>query len=171
MSRRLSRPGLTAAVSFLALASAVPALAQTAPGDADTVDEIIVTGTHLSDRTVTTSPVPVDVLAGETIRTSGYQETSEILRQLAPSFAFANPTTPDGNTHIRSASLRGLSPDSTLVLINGRRVHSSAWVNTSGTIGKGSSPTDLNQIPSAAIGRIEILRDGASARFAATWSR
>jgi iron complex outermembrane receptor protein len=167
MSRRLFRSSLTAAVSIFALASAVPALAQSAPGDTDTVDEIVVTGTHLSDRTVTTSPVPVDVLSGEVIRTSGYQETAEILRQLAPSFAFANPTTPDGNTHIRSASLRGLSPDSTLVLINGRRVHSSAWVNTSGTIGKGASPTDLNQIPSAAIGRIEILRDGASAQYGA----
>jgi iron complex outermembrane receptor protein len=158
---------LMRSVSILALAGASPAFAQSTQDDPHTVDEIIVTGTHLSDRTVTTSPVPVDVLGGETIRTSGYQETAEILRQLAPSFAFANPTTPDGNTHIRSASLRGLSPDSTLVLVNGRRIHSSAWVNTSGTIGKGSSPTDLNQIPSAAIGRIEILRDGASAQYGA----
>lgn len=167
MSRRFGRSGLSTAASLLALSLAAPALAQSGSGEPDAVDEIIVTGTHLSNRTVTTSPVPVDVLAGETIRTSGYQETAEILRQLAPSFAFANPTTPDGNTHIRSASLRGLSPDSTLVLVNGRRVHTSAWVNTSGTIGKGSSPTDLNQIPSAAVGRIEILRDGASAQYGA----
>lgn len=163
------RSAAGAAVSTLALAAALAATsahAQTTDAN-DTVDDIIVTGTHLSDRTVTTSPVPVDVLSGEVVRSSGYQETSEILRQLAPSFAFANPTTPDGNTHIRSAGLRGLSPDSTLVLVNGRRVHSSAWVNTSGTIGKGSSPTDLNQIPAAAIGRIEILRDGASAQYGA----
>lgn len=143
---------------------AMPAAAQTAE-EAD--DEIVVTGTRLSDRTVTTSPAPIDVLRGEELRESGYFETNQILRQLTPSFAFATPTTPDGNTHIRSASLRGLSPDSTLVLVNGRRIHSSAWINTSGTIGKGASPTDLNQIPAAAIGRIEVLRDGASAQYGA----
>lgn len=128
-------------------------------------DEIVVTGTRFSDRTVTTSPVPIDVLRGDDLRASGYQETTEVLRQLAPSFAFATPTTPDGNTHIHSASLRGLSPDETLVLVNGKRLHNAAWVNTGGTIGKGATPTDLNQIPAAAIGRIEILRDGASAQY------
>jgi len=179
--RKNVRTGVSGAAVALVLLSCAPtALAASAePGrDApaapkdDTVDEpageeVVVTGTHLSNRTVTTSPVPIDVFAGETVRASGYQETAEILRQIAPSFSFANPTTPDGNTHIRSASLRGLSPDSTLVLVNGRRVHSSAWVNTSGTIGKGSAPTDLNQIPAAAIGRVEILRDGASAQYGA----
>lgn len=175
------RSGVAGAVVACALFSGAPtALAQSAEsshgtraddGDASagqvSGDEIVVTGTHLSNRTVTTSPVPIDVFSGEVVRASGYQETAEILRQIAPSFSFATPTTPDGNTHIRSASLRGLSPDSTLVLVNGRRVHSSAWVNTSGTIGKGSAPTDLNQIPAAAIGRVEILRDGASAQYGA----
>ena len=130
-------------------------------------DEIVVTGTRLADRTVTTSPAPIDVLRGADLRASGYFETNQILRQLTPSFAWATPTTPDGNTHIRSASLRGLSPDSTLVLVNGQRIHSSAWINTSGTIGKGAAPTDLNQIPAAAIGRIEVLRDGAAAQYGA----
>ena len=128
-------------------------------------DEIVVTGSRLGERTVTTSPVPIDVLRGDELRASGYQETSEVLRQLAPSFAFATPTTPDGNTHIHSATLRGLSPDETLVLVNGKRLHTAAWVNTGGTIGKGATPTDLNQIPAAGIGRIEILRDGASAQY------
>lgn len=160
---------LTLAGGLFFLSSSSLALAQSQPAIAPPADdaEVIVTGTNLPKRTVTSSPVPVDVLDGTIVRASGYQETAEILRQLAPAFAFANPTTPDGNTHIRSASLRGLSPDSTLVLVNGRRVHSSAWVNTSGTIGKGSAPTDLNQIPAAAIGRVEILRDGASAQYGA----
>lgn len=140
------------------------AQAQEALVDGDTSD-IVVTGTRVSERTATTSPVPIDVIRGDELRASGYQETTEILRQLAPSFAFATPTTPDGNTHIHSATLRGLSPDATLVLVNGRRLHTAAWVNTGGTIGKGSTPTDLNQIPAAAIGRIEILRDGASAQY------
>lgn len=159
-SRRL----LASALSLSALVAASPALAQSAD-EAD--DELVVTGTRLSDRTVTTSPVPIDVLRGSDLRESGYFETNQILRQLTPSFAFATPTTPDGNTHIRSASLRGLSPDSTLVLVNGQRIHSSAWVNTSGTIGKGAAPTDLNQIPAAAIGRVEVLRDGAAAQYGA----
>lgn len=159
---KTSRALLASALSLSALAFAAPALAQ----DADD-EELVVTGTRLSDRTVTTSPAPIDVLRGDELRASGYFETNQILRQLTPSFAWATPTTPDGNTHIRSASLRGLSPDSTLVLVNGQRLHSSAWINTSGTIGKGAAPTDLNQIPAAAIGRIEVLRDGAAAQYGA----
>ncbi|MEQ1818360.1 MAG: TonB-dependent receptor [Terricaulis sp.] len=157
-----SRALLATALSLSALMGAAPAFAQ---DDGD--DELVVTGTRLPDRTVTTSPAPIDVLRGDDLRASGYFETNQILRQLTPSFAFATPTTPDGNTHIRSASLRGLSPDSTLVLVNGQRIHSSAWINTSGTIGKGAAPTDLNQIPAAAIGRIEVLRDGAAAQYGA----
>jgi iron complex outermembrane recepter protein len=159
-----SRALLASAISLSALAAATPAFAQNA--DAEETD-IIVTGTRLADRTVTTSAAPIDVLRGADLRASGYFETNQILRQLTPSFAWATPTTPDGNTHIRSASLRGLSPDSTLVLVNGQRIHSSAWINTSGTIGKGAAPTDLNQIPAAAIGRIEVLRDGAAAQYGA----
>lgn len=168
-------PSATAALRATAAAIAIlggtPALAQSSqpsdtPPSAETEgDQIVVTGTRFSARTVTTSPVPIDVLSGDDIRGSGYNETSEILRQQVPSFAFATPTTPDGNTQIHSASLRGLSPDETLVLINGKRVHSAAWVNTGGTVGKGAVPTDLNQIPAASIGRIEILRDGASAQY------
>ncbi|WP_294313242.1 TonB-dependent siderophore receptor [uncultured Sphingomonas sp.] len=157
--------GLLASVSPIAAAAAQDAGRQAAIEQTEPGDEIVVTGTRAGERTVTTSPVPIDLLRGDDLRASGYQETSEVLRQLAPSFSFANPTTPDGNTHIHSASLRGLSPDETLVLVNGKRLHGAAWVNTGGTIGKGSTPTDLNQIPAAGIGRIEILRDGASAQY------
>lgn len=158
------------AIALLASTAPIAAAAQQTlpPAGGQTLepaDEILVTGTRVGERTVTTSPVPIDLLRGDELRASGYQETSEVLRQLAPSFSFANPTTPDGNTHIHSASLRGLSPDETLVLVNGKRLHGAAWVNTGGTIGKGSTPTDLNQIPAAGIGRIEILRDGASAQY------
>ncbi len=169
------------ALTVSALSLSAPALAQTsdeaaapvssdvstlaAPAEPADEEQVVVTGTRFRDRTVTNSPVPIDVIAGTELRASGYQETSEILRALAPSFNFANPTTPDGNTHIHSASLRGLSPDETLVLVNGKRLHTAAFVNTAGTIGKGATPTDLNQIPAAAIGRIEILREGASAQY------
>lgn len=160
------RIALGLGISLLSAAAFTPHRAAAAAAETEQpLEEAVVTGTRFADRTVTTSPVPIDALGGNEIRASGYQETSEILRQLAPSFAFATPTTPDGNTHIHSASLRGLSPDATLVLVNGKRLHSAAWINTGGTIGKGSAPTDFNQVPGSAIGRIEILRDGASAQW------
>jgi len=150
-----------AASSLLLVSLSTPGLA----ADQEDLDEIVVTGSRLQGRTVTDSPVPIDVLSGDEIRNSGYTETSKIIQDLVPSFNFPHPTTPDGNTHVRSASLRGLSPDQTLVLVNGKRRHTSAWVNTGGTVGKGAVSTDLNTIPPSAIERIEVLRDGASAQY------
>jgi iron complex outermembrane receptor protein len=150
---------LLTGVSLSAIAA--PALAQ----EAASLDEVVVTGTRLSNRTVTTSPVPIDVLTQEELTRGGYSGTARVLQTLVPSFNYPTPTTPDGNTHIRSASLRGLSPDQTLVLVNGRRRHTAAWVNVGGTIGKGAVPTDLNAIPTGAVDRIEVLRDGASAQY------
>lgn len=97
MSLTLSRK-TTLLLSIALLPLPAQALANDAEDDAS---DIVVTGTRVSERTATTSPVPIDVFRGEDIRASGYQETTEILRQLAPSFAFATPTTPDGNTHTR----------------------------------------------------------------------
>jgi len=148
----------------IAFVLATPALAQqSAP--ATTLDQVTVLGNRTQPRTVLTSPSPIDVLSAEDIRNSGYTDISKILQSLVPSFNFPHPTTPDGNTHIRSATLRGLSPDQTLVLVNGKRRHTSAWVNTGGTVGKGAVSTDLNAIPVSAVERIEILRDGASAQY------
>ncbi|MFT3762090.1 MAG: TonB-dependent receptor [Pseudoxanthomonas sp.] len=149
----------------IALAFAAPAFAQQAAAPATTLDQVTVLGARTQPRTVLTSPVPIDVLSAEDIRGSGYTDISQIIQALAPSFNFPHPTTPDGNTHIRSATLRGLSPDQTLVLVNGKRRHTSAWVNTGGTVGKGAVSTDLNTIPVSAIDHIEILRDGASAQY------
>ncbi|MCD7099021.1 TonB-dependent receptor [Stenotrophomonas sp. MMGLT7] len=149
----------------LLAAFATPALAQTPAGDVATLDQVTVIGARTQPRTVLASAVPIDVLGAEDIRDSGYTDVSKILQSLLPSFNFPHPTTPDGNTHIRSATLRGLSPDQTLVLVNGKRRHASAWVNTGGTVGKGAVSTDLNAIPVSAIERIEVLRDGASAQY------
>jgi iron complex outermembrane receptor protein len=151
---------LLAGTSLAGLAS--HARAQEATSE---VDEVVVTGTRLANRTVTNSPVPIDVLTQEELTRSGHSGTARVLQTLIPSFNYPTPTTPDGNTHVRSASLRGLSPDQTLVLLNGHRRHTSAWVNVGGTIGKGSTPTDLNAIPASAIDRVEVLRDGASAQY------
>ena len=80
-------------------------------------------------------------------------------------FASNTQTISDGTDHIDPASLRGLGPDQVLVLINGKRRHTTSLVNVNGTVGRGSVGTDLNSIPSAAISRVEVLRDGAAAQY------
>jgi iron complex outermembrane receptor protein len=130
-----------------------------------TLDVAVVTGTRMSDRTVANAPVPVDVLTTAEIKQTGAVETNQILQALAPSFNFPRPTISDGTDHVRPGMLRGLGPDQVLVLVNGKRRHTSALVNVNGTIGRGSTGVDLNAIPSASIERVEILRDGAAAQY------
>jgi iron complex outermembrane receptor protein len=155
------------------LALSVPAFAQqtqpttAAPVDAEANEqsEIIVTGTRRTDRTVADSPVPIDVIGSEALTNTGLTETNKILNQLVPSFNFPQPSIADGTDVLRPATLRGLSPDQTLVLINGKRRHVSALLNINGTIGRGSAAVDMNLIPPLAIDRIEVLRDGASSQY------
>ncbi len=109
--------------------------------------------------------VPVDVITATEIQATGYSETTQIIQALAPSFNFPRPTITDGTDTVRPATLRGLGPDQVLVLINGKRRHTSALVHVNGSIGRGSTGVDLNAIPPSAIERIEILRDGAAAQY------
>jgi iron complex outermembrane receptor protein len=129
------------------------------------LNSAVIVGTRAHDRTVLNSPVPVDVLTPTEIKQTGQVETSQIIQLLAPSFNFPRPTIADGTDHVRPSTLRGLGPDQVLVLINGKRRHTSALVNVNGTIGRGSTGVDLNAIPASAIERIEILRDGAAAQY------
>jgi iron complex outermembrane receptor protein len=129
------------------------------------LDANVIIGTRLTDRTVLNSAVPVDVLTPAEIQQTGQIETSQVIQMLAPSFNFPRPTISDGTDHIRPSTLRGLGPDQVLVLVNGKRRYTSALVNVNGTIGRGSTGVDLNAIPSSAIERIEILRDGAAAQY------
>ena len=131
----------------------------------DEQSAIIVTGTRTSNRTVADSPVPVDVISSESLTNSGLAETNKLLNQLVPSFNFPQPSIADGTDVLRPATLRGLAPDQTLVLINGKRRHVSALLNINGTIGRGSAAVDMNLIPALAIERIEVLRDGASSQY------
>jgi iron complex outermembrane receptor protein len=110
--------------------------------------------------------VPVDVFTAEMLVQQGTNETSQILQMLAPSVNFPRQSVTDATDIVRPFTLRGLSPDHTLVLVNGWRRHQTAVVNTFayGT-GAGSSGVDMNAIPSSAIDRIEVLRDGASAQY------
>ena len=130
------------------------------------LDQIVLIGTRNPSRTAVNSAVPVDVISVSEIAESSPQITvTEILNYAAPSFSSNPQTISDGTDHIAPASLRGLGPDQVLVLINGKRRHKTALVNTNGTFGRGSVGTDLSAIPTNAIDRIEILRDGAAAQY------
>lgn len=130
------------------------------------LDEVVLVGSRNRARTVTESSVPVDVLNMEEISIAVPQvNLNQMLNYVAPSFSSNTQTISDGTDHIDPASLRGLGPDQVLVLINGKRRHNSSLINVNGTFGRGSVGTDLNAIPAAAIGRIEVLRDGAAAQY------
>jgi iron complex outermembrane receptor protein len=109
--------------------------------------------------------VPVDILTARQIETAGYTETMQVVQALAPSFNFPRTTIADGSASVRPATIRGLGPDQVLVLVNGKRRHSTALVHVNGTVGRGSTGVDLNAIPVSAIERVEILRDGAAAQY------
>ncbi|RMH94169.1 TonB-dependent receptor [Lysobacter pythonis] len=130
-----------------------------------TLDQVIVTGTRASHRTVAESTAPIDVLTPETLESTGTTELATALSRALPSLNFPRPALTDGTSAIRPAQLRGLSPDQVLVLVNGKRRHTSSLLNLNGTIGRGSAPVDLNTIPISAIERVEVLRDGASAQY------
>ena len=125
-----------------------------------------IVGSRSPKRTATDTPVAIDVIDVQQVATqTGRIEINELLQYAAPSFNANKQSGSDGADHIDPASLRGLGPDQTLVLINGKRRHQSSLVNIFGTRGRGNTGTDLNAIPAGAIKRIEILRDGASAQY------
>lgn len=131
-----------------------------------TLDDFQIVGSRSYKRSATDSPVPIDVIdVAELAITTGKVEINQILQYVAPSFNSNKQSGSDGADHIDPASLRGLGPDQTLVLINGKRRHSSSLVNVFGTRGRGNTGTDLNAIPASAIKRIEVLRDGAAAQY------
>ncbi|MGO1328866.1 MAG: TonB-dependent receptor plug domain-containing protein [Idiomarina loihiensis] len=152
----------------LALASSffITPVASAQQDSAQDVEEVIqVVGSRLSMRTATDGAAPVDIISAEDLAATGMTDTAKALQYAVPSFNFPSSSITDGSDAVRPASLRGLSPDHTLVLVNGKRRHSSALVHLNGTTGRGSSNVDLNAIPMAAIKRIEVLRDGAAALY------
>jgi iron complex outermembrane receptor protein len=160
----------TAALAIIGTGTVASLSAQTTAAAAAKEDPVkmeafVSTGTRFNDRTVAESPVPIDIITAAEINSGGYTETAQILQTLVPSFNYPRPSLTDGTDHIRPATLRGLAPDQTLVLINGKRQHSSSLVNLNGSIGRGSVSTDFNVIPSSGVGQIEVLRDGASAQY------
>lgn len=163
-------------ISNMALATAVaaifssPATAQSADEEAQSpADQIIVTGTRRTDRTAAESTAPIDVFSQRDLETQSSGDMNNVLRSLIPSFNVARfvGISSDGSSFVRPPTLRGLPPDQILVLINGKRRHRAALVAISGGGGltSGSQGVDLAQIPTIAIERIEVLRDGAAAQY------
>lgn len=129
-------------------------------------DEIVVVGSRSNTgRSKLDTPVPIDVIHAKELRATGQVDISQILNFVAPSINANRQAGGDGTSHIDPVALRGVAPDQTLVLINGKRRHGSALVNVLGTPSQGSVGVDFNSIPVGAIDRIEVLRDGAAAQY------
>ncbi len=130
------------------------------------LNAVEIVGSRRLNRTATETTVPVDIIdVSKVTSTTGMVEINQLLQYAAPSFNSNKQSGADGADHIDPATLRGLGPDQTLVLINGKRRHQSSLINIFGSRGRGNTGTDLNTIPASSIERIEILRDGASAQY------
>jgi iron complex outermembrane receptor protein len=129
------------------------------------ITEIVVVGSRAAPRAVTESASAVDVIAGEQLRASGFNDLSKALQFIAPSVNFPRSATGPSAANTRGITLRGLSPDQVLVLIDGKRRHASSVLNFNNVVGRGTVPVDLNTIPVSAIERVEVLRDGAAAQY------
>jgi len=165
------RNPLAGAVALVIGSLAVPAFAaETSSKPAasgEHLDTVVVLGTRRSDLTALQSAAPVDVLSGEQLQQTGASDLSGALTALSPSFSF--PQSPQGafaGSIAQGASLRGLASDQVLVLVNGKRRHTSANVTRQSLVnGRGAAAVDLSLIPISAIQRVEILRDGAAAQY------
>jgi len=162
--RAAVRSALSSATPVLGLLAAVPALAAE---QEPALEEVVVVGTRTAGRSVDESLAPIDVVLPDAIRRSAAVpgEAGAALQALVPSFNLPRQSNSNFADVVRPAQLRGLSPDQTLVLINGKRRHGTATLTTESKLGKGTSPVDFNSIPVGAIKRIEVLRDGAGAQY------
>lgn len=130
------------------------------------LNRVIVVGSRSSiSRSRTQTPVPVDVITNRELSLTGQIEPTQMINFVAPSYNSSRQTVADGTDHIDPATIRGLGPDQTLVLVNGKRRYNTALLNVNGTVGRGSVGTDLNAIPASAIDRVEVLRDGAASQY------
>lgn len=162
--RRATWPSLLAGLAVLAgPESAAAATAET--DEAKVIEQIVVTGVRGEPRSMLDSPTPIDVFSSEDLERVPQIGLFESLRYLVPSINLPQRAGGGTATFIASAGLRGLNPDQTLILVNGKRRHKTALINTSTGLYSGSAGVDLNMIPNSAIDRIEVLRDGAAAQY------
>jgi iron complex outermembrane receptor protein len=161
MRSSTKRPIMRASVLALAVTAAHSVIAQ----EAD-LEEVIITGTRLADRSAADSPVPVDVISGSDMRVNGSTDIQDMLRTQVPSFDINTQPISDAATISRPPNLRGLSPDNVLVLVNGKRRHRGSIISfLGGGISDGAQGVDLASIPGLALKQVEVLRDGASSQY------
>lgn len=164
----MTHKAILRAVSAAALltAAGLSAQAQETTAENDrTLDTVVTVGTRVANRSALDTAVAVDVVSSASLEKIGIGELNQALSTQLPSFNFPRPALNDGTDSVRPATLRGLAPDQTLVLVNGKRRHSASLVNVNGSIGRGSSAVDMNTIPTFAVSGVEVLRDGASAQY------
>ena len=136
-------------------------------GDAPVrLESLVVVGSRSRPRSILESPVPVDVVSKDDFARQGGADLTDLLRTLVPSFNINTQPISDASTVVRPANLRGLAPDHTLVLVNGKRRHRASVIHWLGNgLSDGSQGPDLSPIPAIALRQVEILRDGASAQY------
>ena len=133
---------------------------------ADEIEEVVAVGTRRDARSVGDSPAPVDVISGSDIKNQGAVDVDYMIRTLVPSFNVNTQPVSDAATLIRPANLRGLPPDNMLVLLNGKRRHRGSVISfLGGGIADGAQGPDISAIPSIALKKVEVLRDGAAAQY------
>lgn len=150
--------------------AAMPSFAQDNVAKKDSAEKeaevIVVVGTRAAPRSIADSPVPVDVISGDELAANGSSDMANLLRTVTPSYNVNAQSISDGATIVRPANLRGLSPDSTLILVNGKRRHKGSIIAFSGGgIADGAQSPDVSTIPAIALKQVEVLRDGASAQY------
>jgi iron complex outermembrane recepter protein len=163
MQQRFVPEKTVLALSIATLFAGSPLLAQAQ--DNTGTATVVVTGTRVANRTALDTASPVDIISADTLKTTGSTELNQALSVALPSLNFPRPTLTDGTDTVRPATLRGMAPDQSLVLVNSKRRHTSSLVNLNGSIGRGSAAVDLNTVPSAIVKSIEVLRDGAAAQY------
>ena len=129
------------------------------------IEKIAIVGSRNIARSIEELPVPVDILSNQDLYNTGEFEVGRMLQSIAPSFNFASSSISDGTDVLKPATLRGLGPDQTLILVNGKRRHHASLLHINTSVGRGTAGADLNTIPLHSIKRIEILRDGATAQY------
>ena len=131
------------------------------------LEEVIILGSRVPGRSVEESPVPIDVISAKDLEQLGTigGEIGSVLQANIPSFNMPRQSNSDQADIIRAAQLRGLNPDQVLVLVNGKRRHTSSVISVESKLGRGAAPVDFNNIPTSSIERIEVLRDGAAAQY------
>lgn len=154
-------------LSVLALAGSLSTAQVLAQESAQEVlEEVVTLGSRTKARSVTDSPAPVDVLTGDELVAQGGSDMSDLIRNVVPSFNVNDQPISDAATLVRPANLRGLAPDHTLLLVNGKRRHRAAVITWLGNgISNGSQGPDIAAIPGSAIKSVEVLRDGAAAQY------